>query len=870
MTKTARRIGKTSASDISSSPTDEQVGRRFEVSRVVDWFKSKGWSPFPFQRECWTAYRRGEHTLLHSSTGTGKTLAAWFGPVLQYFSESGSKESHLPRARSLGPPLTVLWITPLRALSADTEETLRGTIHDLEIPWTLERRTGDSSARTKAAIRKRLPTALITTPESLTLLLSYADLQDQFRSLRCIVVDEWHELLGSKRGTQTELALGRLSSLAPQASRCALSATIGNLDDALSVLVGCQSTRPSRLIHGKSKKRISIRSILPENIERFPWAGHLGMSMAPRVVEAIEPAKSTLVFTNTRNQTEQWYQELLRLRPDWAGCLALHHGSLDGSVRKWVEDALREGKLKAVVCTSSLDLGVDFSEVDQVIQIGSPKGAARLLQRAGRSGHQPDAVSNLQFVPTNTFELIELAASKRIAASVAKGGNGLEHRTCLLSPLDCLVQHLVTRAMAEPFDRETLKRELACVAGYRDLSDDDLDWACKFVVSGGDSLRAYEEFQRVRETNGLFSVVDQRVARLHRMAIGTIASEIAMLVQYATGQTLGTVEEGFIAKLKPGDRFQFAGKTLELIQVREGVAVVKRSKLLPTATPRWGGGRMPLSTQMASEVRDLLDEAAEGRYADIEMKAIRPVLELQRRWSVVPQKTELLVESLEWKNSWSLILYPFEGRMVHEGLASLVAYRISRRVEVTLSMTVNDYGLMIQSNQPLGDEPSFWKELLTQKRLEEDLLASLNATELCKRQFREIARIAGLIHPGIPGQIKRGRHLQASSNMFFDAFVHYDPSSRLLQQARDEVMRSQLEIERIRNTLSRLESSDWRWILLQRPTPFSFPLIVEQLRQRMSSESLETRVRKLQQQLEMELAKEERGRNDLGKVRHEK
>lgn len=421
--------------------------------------------------------------------------------------------------------------------------------------------------------------------------------------------------------------------------------------------------------------------------------------------------------------------------------------------------------------------------------------------------------------------------------------------------------------MAEPFDRETLKRELACVAGYRTLSDDDLEWAFKFVVSGGDSLRAYDEFRRVQETNGLFAVVDPRVAKLHRMAIGTIASEISMLVQYATGQTLGTVEEGFIAKLKTGDRFQFAGKTLELIQVREGTAVVKRSKLLPTATPRWGGGRMPLSTQMASEVRELLDEAAAGRFMEDEMKAIRPVLELQRRWSVVPKKSEVLVESLEWKNSWSLVLYPFEGRMVHEGLASLVAYRISRRVEVTMSMTVNDYGLMIQSNQPLGDEPAFWKELLTQQGLEEDLLASLNATELCKRQFREIARIAGLIHPGYPGQVKRGRHLQASSNMFFDAFVQYDPSNRLLQQARDEVMRSQLEIERIRNTLSRLESSDWRWILLKRPTPLSFPLIVEQLRQRMSSESLETRVRKLQEQLETELAKEDRGRNESGKAR---
>lgn len=855
-------------------PQKTSIGKRQRdwIAPAMKWFQSKGWDPFPFQKECWESYRRGEHMMLHSSTGTGKTLAAWFGPVLQYLSEgNGVPLKSEPKTRKpVRPPLKVLWITPLRALSADTEESLRGTIDDLNLDWSLERRTGDSSASTKASIRKHLPTALITTPESLTLLLSYPDLQHQFQSLRCIVVDEWHELLGSKRGIQTELALGRLSVLAPDAVRCALSATIGNLDEGLKILLGNQIQSPSRMIHGKSKKKISIHSLLPENVERFPWAGHLGMTMAPRVVEAIDPANTTLVFTNTRNQTEQWYQELLRLRPDWAGCLALHHGSLDGSVRKWVEGALREGKLKAVVCTSSLDLGVDFSAVDQVIQIGSPKGAARLLQRAGRSGHQPDAVSILKFVPTNTFELIELAAAKRIATSVAKGGEGLEHRNSLRSPLDCLVQHLVTRAIAEPYSQESIFGELNRVASYSDLQTEELDWALRFVVSGGESLRAYEEFRRVEQTDGLYQVNDPKVAKLHRMAIGTIASEISMLVRYSTGQTLGTVEEGFIAKLKPGDRFQFAGKTLELIQVREGAAIVKRSKLLPTATPRWGGGRMPLSTQMASQVRQLLDEAAAGSYKDIEMKALRPVLELQRRWSRVPRQGELLAESLEWKNHWSLLLYPFEGRMVHEGLTSLLAYRISKQAEVTLSMTANDYGLMIQSNQPLGEDPDFWREMLTVVNLEQDLLGSLNATELCKRQFREIARIAGLIHPGYPGQIKRGKHLQASSNMFFDAFAQYDASNRLLAQSRQEVLQSQLEIERMRETLERLGRADWKWVVLRRPTPLAFPLIVEQLRQRISSESLESRVRKLQQQLEKELAIEDsaptRIRNKGGKI----
>lgn len=816
---------------------------------VKNWFAQKGWKPFSFQKQCWKSYGQGQDFLLHSSTGSGKTLAACLGPVIEFLSQPvDSNDWNRQGKKPASPPLKVLWLTPLRALSADTATALLNPIEELGLPWTVECRTGDTNPSLKARQRRFLPTCLVTTPESLSLLLSYAESSHQFRHLRLVVVDEWHELLGSKRGIQTELALSRIRKLAPAAVHCGLSATLGNLQQSLACLVGASRFQSGnwQVIRGARHRKIKIATVAPKRIDRFPWAGHLGLIMAPEVAAAIETGGRSLVFTSTRNQAENWYRALLQQRPDWAGLIALHHGSLDGETRKWVEEAMKSGKLQAAVCTSSLDLGVDFSPVTQVVQIGSPKGIARLVQRAGRSGHQPNSTSLLQFVPTHAFELLELVAASRLL----KNHLQYEPRPVLDAPLDCLAQHAVTLACAGPYSREQLFREITDCMAYQRLSVEQFGWVIDFIHHGGAALKAYPDFHRVAEVDGMYQVVDPKIAKTHRLAIGTIVSDLSVQVQFANGQRLGTVEENFIGRLKPGDAFHFAGRSLELVQLREGIAVVRKSKKSATMTPRWMGGRLPMSANLAAEVRKLLDELSRGQPATKELHSIREMLNLQSRWSRIPAAEEILVESYVNQGRYQVFVFTMEGRLVHEGIAPLVAYRLSQREPRTVMLAVNDYGWMLDSDRPIFSSPELLKEMLNPRNVEQDLENCLNNTELAKRRFREIAQIAGLIHPGFPGQPKRARHLQASSNMFYDAFSTYDPANLLLQQARKELLDRELEWERLKSMLERIEQQSILWQAPKAYTPFAFPLVVEKLRERVSSETLDQRIRKLLAPLE--------------------
>lgn len=816
------------------------------LARLESWLGSRGWTPFPFQREAWEAYRAGESGLIHAGTGTGKTYAAWLGPLLEWME---THEPDLrPRRRAAAPPLRVLWLTPLRALAADTEAALRAPLAGLGIPWTLERRTGDTSSTVRGRQREKLPTALVTTPESLSLLLSRPDARHLFSELRLVVVDEWHELLASKRGAQTELALARLRRFRPALSTWGLSATLGNLDVALSSLLGVG--RQGRLVRGATPKEIRVDSLIPETIERFPWAGHLGLKLLPRVVAAIEEGRTALVFTNTRSQTEIWYQAILDARPDWAGEIALHHGSLDRKVRDFVEEALSAGGLRCVVCTSSLDLGVDFSPVDRVLQVGSPKGVARLAQRAGRSGHRPGALSRVTCVPTNAFELIEVAAARR-----ALEAGRIEPRTPREKPLDVLAQHLVTVAVGGGFRADELYEEVRTAWAYRGLTPAEWDWTLDFVTRGGPALAAYPEYRRVVERDGLYTVPDRTVARRHRLSIGTITSDAALTVQYVSGGRLGTVEETFIARLRPGERFIFAGRTLELAEVRDLTAWVRRAKGRSSTVPRWMGGRMPLSTELAAAVRRLLEEARDGIFAGPEMEAMRPILELQARWSAIPAADELLVERLKSREGHHLFLYPFEGRLVHEGLAALLAWRLARLRPITFTLAVDDYGLELLSPDLAPLEEALAAGLLAPTGLAEDIPASLNAAEMAKRQFRDIARVAGLLFQGLPGQRKSARHLQASSGLFYEVFAKYDPGNLLLHQAHREVLEQQLERSRLGRALARLAASRVTVLELARPSPMAFPLMVAHMREKLSSESLADRVRRLQARLEKAAAK---------------
>ena len=819
-----------------------------EALRAVEaWFGTRGWEPFDFQREVWDAYLGGESGLIHAATGTGKTLAAWMGPLLEWMREEGMRPGPPAAAkprRDTSPPLRVLWITPLRALAGDTLEALEGPLRALGVPWTLETRTGDTSAAVRSRQGRRLPTALITTPESLSLLLSRSDSREIFAGLRMVVVDEWHELMGTKRGVQVELGLARLRGLRPTLGTWGLSATIGNLEEAKDTLLGSRPS-PSRVVRGEEPKEVIVDAAIPEHIERFPWAGHLGTQMLPQVLEAVEEGQSAIVFTNTRSQTEIWYRAILGARPDWAGTIALHHGSLERKTRDWVEEGLRAGRLRCVVATSSLDLGVDFSPVDRVLQIGSPKGIARLLQRAGRSGHRPGALSRVTCVPTNSLELIEVAAARD---GIEAGS--VESRFPVERPLDVLVQHAVTVALGGGFRAEELLAEVRTTRAYADLRDDEWGWVLDFITRGGEALRAYPEYSRVRQVDGVYLVEDPVVARRHRMAIGTIVADAHITIQYLHGGRLGTVEESFIARLKPGDRFVFSGKPLEFVRVRDMKAWVRRAPSMQGAIPRWMGSRLPLSGELAAALRARLEEAERGLFRGPEMEAIRPILDIQARWSRIPKADEFLVEQVSTREGHHLFFFPFEGRLVHEGLAALFAYRISRLQPISFTLAANDYGFELLSTEAPRLEEALGAGLLSPRNLLADVPASLNATEMAKRQFREIARVSGLIFPGYPQSGKSARQLQASSGLFFDVFQRYDPGNLLVSQAHREVLERQLESSRLGRTLERLDASTVVATRPRRTPPLAFPLLVDRTRERVSSESLTDRVRRMQVALE--------------------
>jgi len=820
------------------------------VKQALDaWFAARGWKPFKFQREVWKAIAEGRSGLLHATTGAGKTYAVWLG-ALQAFSQARKAS-----ARPSDLPLTVLWLTPMRALAADTLRALQQPLEALgaEVhPWSAGARSGDTSSAERSAQNQRLPSVLVTTPESLSLLLARADAREVLGHLRMAVVDEWHELLGNKRGVQVQLALARLKRWNAGLAIWGMSATLGNLHEAMHALLGHED---GVLVRGQVPKKLVVDSLLPGTAERFPWGGHLGLTMLPQVIDEIAASSTTLVFTNTRSQAEIWYQAMLEAKPEWAGLIALHHGSLDREVREWVELGLKSGELKAVVCTSSLDLGVDFLPVERVLQIGSPKGVARLLQRAGRSGHAPGRPSRITLVPTHSVEMVEGSAAR---TAIAAGH--IEARHSPDQPLDVLVQHLVTVALGGGFVPDDLYEEVRGTAAYEGLTRESWQWCLDFVSQGGPSLAAYPDYRRaVPDAEGVWRVPDARLARRHRMNIGTIVSDASMSVQYLGGSKIGNVEESFVARMKAGDCFLFGGRMLELVRIHDMTAWVRRATGKRAAVPRWGGGRMPLSNTLADAVVLQLAQAGEGRYDSPELQCVRPLLEIQQQWSALPTPQTLLAETLDTREGSHLFLYPFAGRHVHLGLASLLAWRVAQHEARTFSIAVNDYGFELLSatevdwaallpqvlKLPEGDETHDAREALLH-----EVLASLNASELAQRRFREIARVSGLIYQGYPGEKRSSKQLQASSSLFWEVFRKYDPGNRLLLQAEQELLAQELEIGRLRASLERMATQQLVLKPLARPTPFSFPLMVELFREKLSNENVADRIARMVEQLE--------------------
>lgn len=813
------------------------------LGRMNAWFAGRGWQPFKYQQNCWSQYLSGKSGLVHASTGTGKTYSIWPGPLIEFMSLAVEQSQTLElRGKVMEAPLTVLWITPLRALATDIVASLLAPVEELGLPFSVETRTSDTSSSKKAKQKEKLPSCLVTTPESVSILLSYPQ-SDRFKTLKLVVVDEWHELLGSKRGVQVELALARLRKLAPHLRVWGLSATIGNLETALATLVGADGV----LVQGECEKQVLAQTVLPESIDQLPWTGHTGFPMVEEVIDIVDQGRTSIVFTNTRSQTEQWYQRIIEARDDYCGQAALHHGSLDSDVRRFVEQALKEERLKCVISTSSLDLGVDFSPVDKVIQVGSPKGVARAMQRAGRSGHSPEQISKIFLVPCHALEVVEMAAAR-----LAMADRKIEKRFGLNKPIDVLCQHVTTVALGSGFKSQELFEEVRTTNAFKNLSEEEWRWILNFVGTGGTALKAYQEFHRIKEEDGVYEISDQSLALKHRLSIGTIVSDQAMDVCYINGGRVGQVEESFISRLKKGDCFLFAGRYLDLVEVRGMKALVRRSTSRSGIVPRWMGGRLPLSTELSWQVRKLISDASYGAFDEEEMQFVRPLLDLQARRSCLPEQGQILVERFKSRDGHHLFVYSFEGRMVNEGLANLTAFRLSRLAPATFSIAVNDWGFEILSPQPISfgsDSIETFFKGYNYENLGEEITQCLNSAEMARRQFREIARVAGLIFQGYPGASKTIKQVQISSSLLYDVFVDFDPGNLLVRQAQDEVMEKHLEISRMIETLQRLSASEIVVVDPVKTSPFCMPLMVDRLRGKLSSEKLAQRVLRMQMDL---------------------
>ena len=801
------------------------------MKNVEQWFKSQKWNAQSFQKQCWKAYAAGKNGMLHAPTGSGKTYALWGGIVAEM-----TQMEKPPKG------LNALWITPLRALGVEIQKSTQKMLADFNPELQVGLRTADTPQSQRAKLLKTPPFGLVSTPESVHVLLANKNHQRYFSQLKVVVVDEWHELLGSKRGVQVELALAYLRSLLPNLKVLGISATLGNKELAREILLG--PTVNFAVIEAKIQKKIRVHSLLPKTMERFPWRGHLGIHLLPQVLKIIQKNKSTLIFTNTRAQCEIWFHRILEASPELAGSIAMHHGSIDKKIRLWVEEALRNETLKVVVCTSSLDLGVDFSPVENCIQIGSPKGVGRFIQRAGRSGHQPKAGSSIYFLPTHAMELIESVALQKGIKN-----QKIEDRIPYLNSYDVLIQFLMTLAVGAGFDPVKIYPVVTSSFCFQALDQERWQWILNFLIRGSQSLQHYDEYKKlISSEEGLLKAANKGIALRHRLSMGTIVSGNDLKIRYQKGGYLGSIEEWFIAKLKPGDTFAFSGKNLELLRIQKMEVIVKKSKVKQAKIPAWMGGRMSFSAHLSDLLKEALFE--DQNKTTREFQSLLPVFDQQKKESVVPQPHELLIERFETKEGFHTVFYPFEGYALHEAMASLLAYRISLLSPISFSMSYNDYGFELLSDQAFSQEAFMDNNLFSSEHLFEDLVQSINISEMARRRFRDIAVISGLVFQGFPNKPIKSKHLQSGSQLFFEVFKDYEPDNLLYQQAIEETFDHGMERGRMQLVFEALEQKTIVWKNCSQPTPFSFPLITDRMRSKLSSESLEDRIKKMYLQLE--------------------
>ncbi|MEQ1697218.1 MAG: ligase-associated DNA damage response DEXH box helicase [Hyphomicrobiaceae bacterium] len=795
----------------------------------LTWFASRGWTPRLHQLALLEAARDRRSTLLIAPTGAGKTLAG-FLPSLVALAK--------PRAERKGSGLHTLYISPLKALTVDVARNLEAPLTEIGLKISRETRTGDTSVARRARQRVKPPAILLTTPEQLALLLSHPDATYMFADLDTLILDELHSLGASKRGDLLALDIARLRKLAPAMLSIGLSATVARPSELRALLV--PQTEPDTqtilsglvVIQGGAKPLIEI----VEAADNVPWSGHSAHYALPRVYAAINAHKLSLVFVNTRMQAESLFQQLWRIN-DLNLPIALHHGSLDAAQRKKVESAMAVGKIRAVVATSTLDLGIDWGDVDLVINVGAPKGASRLIQRIGRSNHRLDEPSQAILVPANRFEVLECRAA--LDAAQAGAQDAILSRA---GSIDVLCQHVLGMACQAPFRPDDLYAEIRTAAPYADLARSVFDRVVDFVSTGGYALRAYEQYAKLRPgENGTLRLSHPRLANQYRMNVGTIVDSPMIKVRLGRprsatpgaakpltgGRVLGEVDEYFIDQLTPGDTFVFAGEILRFEGLRETEAYVSRATAKDPMVPSYTGGKFPLSTHLAQRVRVML--ADHGSWSKLPAP-VAEWLELQAKYSTIPNENEVLVETFPRAGKYYLVAYPFEGRLAHQTLGMLLTRRLERAGGKPLGFVCNDYGLAVWG---LGNLPALMaadklslETLFDEDMLGDDLDAWLAESSLMKRTFRISAVIAGLIERRHPGKEKSGRQVTMSTDLIYDVLRRHDPGHILLEATWNDAATGLLDIARLGDFLRRIKGRIHHR-QLQRVSPLSIPILLE-------------------------------------------
>ena len=769
--------------------------------RFSRWFASRGWRARAHQLAVLQAAQAGEHVLLIAPTGGGKTLAGFLPSLIE-----------LAAAPHVG--LHTLYVSPLKALSADVARNLSAPVGEMGLAISIETRSGDTSPDKRRRQTEAPPNILLTTPESLAVMLSQPGASAFFAPLRRVIIDEAHALAGTKRGDQLALCLTRL----PGAVRVGLSATVAHRD-AIRRYVAPNA----RIIETSGGVAPEISMILPQG--RLPWSGHMGLFSAPDILDRIAAARMTIVFVNTRAQAELMFQELWKLNADTLP-IAIHHGSLEMAQRLRVEAAMADNRLRAVVATSSLDLGIDWGSVDQVIQVGAPKGVSRLLQRVGRANHRMDEASSAILVPANRFEVLECEAA--IAGVAALELDGDVPRP---GGLDVLAQHVLGCACAEAFHPDALFAEVTTAEPYSELPRADFDATVEFVENGGYALAAYEQYRKLfRDSDGFLHVKSERVMRMHRMNIGTIVEAPVLKVRYfgRGGGTLGEIEEYFVNMLTPGDTFIFAGRLLSFQRLRENVVEVTDGGSGEPKVPAYAGGRMPMTTNLASRVRAMLNTPS--LWAAFP-EPVREWLDLQTQRSSMPGRDDLLVETFPRGDRWYLVAYCFEGRNAHQTLGMLVTRRMERFGMQPLGFVATDYVLAAWS----AVEPIDVGRLFEQDMLGDDLEAWMDESSMLRRTFRQVAVIAGLIARHYPGQDKNRRQVTVNSDLIYDVLRRHQPSHILLRATRADAAGGLTDIGRIAEMLARI-ASRVHHVRLRRVSPLAVPVLLEVGRENVRTE----------------------------------